>query len=128
VKGPGRGGKGANEPWPSGSRLSKTILRVRRLLIAHQDELRARAGRGEHLAPWESRLARVSVRDEGHDRLVNYRWRHTAASTLLMLGVDIPTVAELLGTSPDMLYRHYGHLLDAHLRSAAEKLTGRARP
>jgi integrase len=63
--------------------------------------------------------------DEGENRLVNYRWRHTAISTLLMLGVDVATVAELTGTSPDMIYKFYGHLLDEHLRGAAEKLMGR---
>jgi hypothetical protein len=37
----------------------------------------------------------------------------------------VPTVAELTGTSPDMIYRHYGHLLDSHLTAAAEKMIGR---
>jgi integrase len=118
VHGGGRGGRGAGEPWPSGSVLSKTILRVRRAAIALAGQLRAggKPARGLEL-----------IRDEGHDRLVNYRWRHTAISTLLMLGVDVATVAELTGTSPDMIYRHYGHILDSHLASAAEKLAGRKR-
>jgi integrase len=73
-----------------------------------------RSGQGER------RRAAVKVRDERHDRLVNYRWRHTAISTLLMLGVDVPTVAELTGTSPEMINKHY-----SHLAAAAEKLVGR---
>ena len=46
------------------------------------------------------------------------------------MGVDVPTVAELTGTSPEMIYRVYGHLLDSHLQAAAEKLAGprRVRP
>lgn len=119
VHGRGRGGKGAGEPWESGSRLSKKILHVRREAIERAGQLRA-AGlptRGLEL-----------IRDDGPNRLVNYRWRHTAISTLLMMGVDVPTVAELTGTSPQMIYSVYGHLLDSHLSAAAEKLgTGRRR-
>jgi integrase len=124
VHGAGRAGAGAGEPWPSGSRLSRAILRVRRRLIAWQAGVRGRIEAGDRVEPWERRRAEVPVQDEGHNRLVNYRWRHTAISTLLMLGVDVPTVAELTGTSPEMIYRHYGHLLDAHLAAAADKLAG----
>jgi integrase len=127
VHGYGRGGRGGGEPWPNGSRLSKAVLRLRRRLIAHQGELRARQASGVVLRPWEARLLAVEVRDEGHDRLVNYRWRHTAISTLLMLGVEVATAAELAGTSPEMIYRHYVHLLDSHLAGAAEKLAGAKR-
>jgi integrase len=102
VHGRGRGGVGAGEPWPDGSTLAKTVRRVRR----------------------EAITAGIQIQDTGHQRLTNYRWRHTAASTLLMMGVDVSTVAELLGTSEEMIRRHYGHLLDKHLAAAAEKLTG----
>ena len=67
--------------------------------------------------------AGAKLLDTGHQRLTNYRWRHTAASTLIMMGVELSTVAELLGTSEEMIRRHYGHLLDKHLATAAEKLT-----
>jgi integrase len=119
VHGRGRGGKGAGEPWKDGLRLSKAILRVGREAIARGVALGAqgRPTRG---------LERI--RDEGHNRLTNYRWRHTAISTLLMMGIDVPTVAELTGTSPEMVYRIYGHLLESHLRAAAEKLAGGRRP
>lgn len=63
----------------------------------------------------------------GPDRLTCYRWRHTAASTLLMEGVDMATVAELLGTSVVMIQRVYGHILAGHLAQAAERLTNRRR-
>jgi integrase len=55
-------------------------------------------------------------------RLTCYLWRHVAASDLLMKGVDIATVAELLGTSPQQITRTYGHLLKGHLAAAAERL------
>src|SRR5581483_8234949 len=104
----------------------KAILRFRRRLIMHQAKVRLCIELGDpDVRPWERRRAEVVVKDEGHNRLTNYRWRHTAISTLLMLGVDVPTVAELTGTSPEMIYRHYGHLLDEHLAAAAEKLAGR---
>lgn len=126
VHGSGMGGVGAGEPWRSGSALSKTILKVRRRMIARQEDLRRRIGSGDPtIRQGERRLAAVEIQDAGHNRLVNYRWRHTAISTLLMMGVDVPTVAELTGTSPKMIYQHYGHLLDSHLSAAAEKLVGR---
>lgn len=115
----GRGGRGANQPWESGSVLSKTIRRHRDALISAQTEWRKAKG---PLEPWQARWAAVPIVAKGADKLVNYRWRHTAISTLLMLGVDVATVAELTGTSPDMIYRHYGHLLNAHLAKAAETL------
>lgn len=69
----------------------------------------------------------VPIQKEGADRLVNYRWRHTAASSLLMNGVPVSTVAELLGTSAAMIQRTYGHLLADHLSDAADKLASRRR-
>ena len=70
--------------------------------------------------------AGVDFAADGPNRLVNYRWRHTAISTLLMMGIDVATPAELTGTSPEMIHRNYGHLLMDHLASAADKLaTGR---
>jgi integrase len=125
--GRGKGGKGAGEPWESGSRLSKTILKVRRELIKEQEAIREKMKQGAATTKFEARKVAVEIKDSGHDRLTNYRWRHTAISTLLMLGVDVPTVAELTGTSPDMIYRIYGHLLDSHLQAAAEKLSGGGR-
>jgi len=122
--GRGRGGKGAGEPWESGSRLSRAPLRVRRELIAAQAEILGRVEAGLPASDRERRLAAVPIRDEGENRVTNYRWRHTAISTLLMMGVDTPTAAELTGTSPEMIYRIYGHLLDSHLAAAAEKLGG----
>ncbi len=123
VHGRGRGGIGAGQAWEDGSRLSKTVTRARRRAMELSNELRARAEAGEELLGAERRFARVVLLDEGPNRVTNYRWRHTAISTLLMMGVDVPTVAELTGTSAEMIHRVYGHLLDSHLRNAAEKLS-----
>lgn len=93
------------DPWNSVA-LARKVREVRRAAIADG----------------------VPLEDEGANRLVNYRWRHTAISTLLMMGEDVATVAELTGTSPDMIRIHYGHLLDGHLAAAAERLSRGRRP
>jgi integrase len=67
----------------------------------------------------------VAVLDSGPDRMTCYRWRHTAASSLLMDGVAVAVVAELLGTSPTYITRTYGHILSGHLADAAAKLASR---
>lgn len=128
IKGRGRGGKGAGEPWPDSSILARKVLDVRRELICRQAEIRDRIGAGAEVTDRERRLAGIEIRDEGPNRVTNYRWRHTAISSLLMMGVDVPTVADLTGTSPQMIYSTYGHLLSSHLHKAAEALaTGRRR-
>ncbi len=65
----------------------------------------------------------ASISEAGQNRLTCYRWRHTAASNLLMSGVDIATTAKLLGTSVEHVARTYGHLQDGHLAAAARRMT-----
>lgn len=49
--------------------------------------------------------------------------RHTAASLLIMEGVDLKTVSEILGHSTIAITADtYGHIADDHLRSAVSKL------
>jgi integrase len=122
TKGRGKGGKGAGEPWVDSSTLSKKILRVRRELIAQQEDIRRRLKAREDVTEQERRLLAVEIHDSGSNRMDNYRWRHTAISTLLMRGEDIATVAAFTGTSVAMIERTYGHLLDRHLQGAAERL------
>lgn len=89
------------------------------------------AWRSSNLSTITQRYRDAAIRDGvplasiGPDRLTNYRWRHTAASTLLMDGVDIQTASELLGTSARMLQTTYGHILTNHLAQAAERLANR---
>jgi integrase len=100
------------DPWNSIA-LAAKVRKVRERAIRAAESLQSegKPTRGLEL-----------LSGKGANRLVNYRWRHTAISTLLMMGVDVATVAELTGTSPEMIHQHYGHLLDAHLAGAAEKL------
>lgn len=124
VHGRGRGGRGAGQPWKDGSAISNKIRSLRRELVALQAPILERTKHDDPtVTDAERRIVRAVIRDEGDNRLVNYRWRHTAASTLLMDGVDVPTVAKLLGTSPEMIYRNYGHLLAEHVEAAADRLT-----
>lgn len=55
------------------------------------------------------------------EKTVAYSYRHTYITDALTRGVDPATVAELTGTSIEMIQRHYGHLYGnkQHLRDAA---------
>jgi site-specific recombinase XerD len=54
-----------------------------------------------------------------------YSWhcnRHTFASRLVMVGVDLRTVAELLGHSTLQMVMRYSHLAPEHQASAVDRL------
>lgn len=59
---------------------------------------------------------------------VAYAYRHTYITDAMWQGVDVATVAELTGTSIEMIQWHYGHLAQRtdHLREAAVKAVIRA--
>lgn len=86
------------EPW-SESSLPTKICTLRRLAIKEG----------------------ITVRDEGPDRFVMYRLRHSRAAELLMAGVDVATVAKLLGTSVQMIETVYGSFKSEHLAEAASR-------
>lgn len=65
----------------------------------------------------------ATIQSEGTSRVTCYLWRHVAASNLLMSGIDIATVAKLLGTSVKHIAETYGHLMDDHLAVAAQRMT-----
>ena len=69
----------------------------------------------------EAIAAGVPLLDEGPDRFVMYRLRHTRAAELLMAGVDVGTVAKLLGTSVEMIEKTYGSYTSSHLAEAAAR-------
>ncbi len=48
--------------------------------------------------------------------------RHTAASYLLMAGVDLRTLAEILGYSTTQMVQRYTHLLDEHKLKAIDRI------
>jgi site-specific recombinase XerD len=57
--------------------------------------------------------------------LENYTWhcnRHTFASRLVMAGVDIRTVAQLMGHATIQMTMRYAHLAPEHNRAAVDRL------
>jgi len=58
-------------------------------------------------------------------RVKDYSWhcnRHTFASRLVMAGVDLRTVAELMGHSSIQMTMRYAHLAPQHNRAAVDRL------
>jgi integrase len=47
----------------------------------------------------------------GMPSLTGYSYRHTFATELLKAGMDVDTLAELMGNSPLVIRQHYSHLL-----------------
>ncbi len=57
--------------------------------------------------------------------LKDYTWhcnRHTFASRLVMAGVDLRTVAQLMGHSTIQMTMRYSHLAPEHTQTAVERL------
>ena len=63
----------------------------------------------------------------GLPRLTAYSYRHQFATSMLMAGMDIDSLAGLMGNSPQVLRQHYSHLL-ADRRGLREKLERFMRP
>jgi len=58
-------------------------------------------------------------------KVLDYTWhcnRHTFASRLVMAGVDLRTVAELLGHRTLQMVMRYSHLAPEHQASAVDRL------
>lgn len=66
----------------------------------------------------------TALKNAGITRNVRpYDLRHTFATQLLSAGADVGTVAELLGhSSPQMVFKHYQHVLTEQKRRAVESL------
>ena len=64
-------------------------------------------------------------------KVKDYSWhcnRHTFASRLVMAGVDLRTVAELMGHSSIQLTMRYAHLAPQHNRAAVDRLVSVSDP
>ncbi len=114
---------------------SKTKLRrgfplTDRLIVLLQ-ELREDSQGNEHVF-WRfskdprrvsKRIRRIREKAEGlPDNLTLHTLRHTFASHLIMSGVDISTVASLLGHSSTQVTELYSHLQPDHRMKAADRL------
>jgi site-specific recombinase XerD len=67
-----------------------------------------------------------AVREAGLSTFTWYCLRHTFASRLVMAGVDLRTVAELMGHKTIQMTMRYAHLAPAHNLAAVERLIPRA--
>ena len=80
--------------------------------------------------PWGKQIGRTTIHDAFkkacREAKVNemrfHDLRHTAASYLVMEGVDLPTVKEILGHREIEMTLRYSHLAPAHKAKAVEKL------
>ena len=89
---------------------------------------------GEYLFmwPWGERVGRTTIYDAFKKacetaEIESFRFhdlRHTAASYLVMGGVDLPTVKEILGHREIEMTLRYSHLAPAHKAKAVDKLGG----
>ena len=64
-------------------------------------------------------------------KIEDYSWhcnRHTCASRLVMAGVDLRTVAELMGLSSIQMTMRYAHLAPHHNRAAVDRLVSVSEP
>jgi integrase len=57
----------------------------------------------------------------GWEEVTCYSYRHTFATELLKAGMDVDTLAHLMGNSPVVIRQHYSHLL-ADKKGLREKL------
>src|SRR5262249_31110264 len=104
--------------------MNKTVKEVVEWLLKHRYS--------EYLFswPWGKQIGRTTIHDAFKkacceakvDEMRFHDLRHTAASYLVMGGVDRPTVKEILGHREIEMTLRYSHLAPAHKAKAVEKL------
>jgi integrase len=65
------------------------------------------------LRTWRRRIWRPAITRAGVLGITPYELRHTFASSLIDWGASPVEVAELMGNSPDVVWRHYAHAFEA---------------
>jgi len=77
----------------------------------HLDELVLPNRRGGYLdlRTWRRRIWRPAITRAGVAGVTPYELRHTYASSLIDWGAGPVQVAELMGNSPDVVWRRYAH-------------------
>lgn len=81
-------------------------------------------GRGWKYSDMRLRFQRLRAKAKASPECVLYSFRHTWITNALLAGVDVATVAEMAGTSIQMIDRVYGHLSQhkSHMIDAALKI------
>ncbi len=62
------------------------------------------------LSPWRHREWNPALRAAGLEHRTVYAFRHTYASLSIAAGVSLFELSRLMGTSPAMLDKTYGHM------------------
>jgi integrase len=107
--------------------LSPCGQTLARILASRRSDVLLLNGKGQ---AWTRNAVRIRFRRLRESLglpggIVAYSYRHAFATRALVSGVDIATVAELLGhASTEMISRHYGHLANEkqHLKDAAARV------
>ncbi len=104
----------------------QTITRV--LMVGRESGPLFRGRRGaETTNAISCRIKRLKKDLTIDPKIVFYSYRHTYITDAMRRGIDVATVAELTGTSIEMIQRHYGHLGQRtdYLREAAAQAVAR---
>ncbi|WP_299396024.1 site-specific integrase [uncultured Desulfovibrio sp.] len=117
--------KNPNAPW------REVPIREGLLPLFRQWKLEDEAGNATYLVNYKGKPVQkiktawlAALRRAGISRRIRpYDLRHAFATELIAGGVDIGTVAKLMGhSSPTMLLHHYQYVMDAQKRAAVEAL------
>jgi site-specific recombinase XerD len=66
---------------------------------------------------WRDAMREAVTAAKLPDDVVLYSVRHAAISEMLVSGMDLLSVARIAGTSVQMISKHYGHLVQDHVRA-----------
>ena len=113
-----KNGKTRHIPLNSTAVAAFKVLRQRSLASAGRVFVNMQGERLQGYKHWfEDAVSAAGIQD-----FTWYCLRHTFASRLVMAGVDLRTVAELMGHKTIQMTMRYAHLAPAHQRSAVERL------
>lgn len=115
---------------PSKNGYSRHISLNAAALVAFKELFARRGGEGPIFAAERGGDRLLGARHWFEDAIAEakvpeFTWhslRHTFASRLVMAGVDLRTVAELMGHKKIQMTMRYAHLAPAHTRAAVDKL------
>lgn len=128
--------KGRLTPYPKTTRSQRAVPLTPRALdaIAHlppriDTPLLFPAPEGGHinLDTWRSRYWYPALGLAGLEQRGPYALRHTFATQALRAGVSIFDLARVMGTSPSMIDRTYGHLATDSLDAVRDRLAANGR-